>query len=106
MEHNSAGCIFKNMKTDMTDKQLEERHIHLDKVTKDRKIPAGYLIERLDLKSFKVGGAQVSEKHANFIINTGKAKAEDVVILMSIIEQKVRNKFGVQLEKEVDLVCF
>lgn len=69
-------------------------------------IPAGFFIDQTGLKGCKIGGAQVSTKHTNFIINTGNAKAEEVIILASIIKQKVRNKFGVQLHEEVEYVGF
>lgn len=77
-----------------------------DKIKRDQSLPAGYLIEKVGLKGKKIGGAQISPKHANFIVNTGQAKAEDVVTLASIIKQKVRNKFGVQLREEVEYVGF
>ena len=48
----------------------------------------------------------ISEKHGNFIVNTGNGKAEDVVILISLIKQKVRNRFGVQLHEEIEYVGF
>lgn len=70
------------------------------------KIPAPWLIEEVGLKGKKIGGAMVSDKHANFIVNTGKATAEDVVMLAAIIKTKVRNKFGIQLQKEVQMVGF
>ncbi|MDD5652213.1 MAG: hypothetical protein PHX98_02320 [Candidatus Moranbacteria bacterium] len=53
-----------------------------------------------------MGGAKVSEKHSNFIINTGNATAEDVIILSSLIKAKVRDRFGIQLEEEVKLIGF
>ena len=70
------------------------------------KIPAGYLIDQLDLRGKKIGGAMVSEEHANFIVNTGNATAENVIMLAAIIKTKVRNKFGIQLQEEVQMVGF
>lgn len=66
--------------------------------------PSAHLIERCGLKGTKVGGAKVSEKHAGFIVNTGKAKAEDVLKLIKIIKQKVKRKFGVVLEEEIQII--
>ena len=66
--------------------------------------PAAFLIDQCGLKGFRVGRAQVSEKHANFIINTGGARAEDVLKLMEIIRKKVYNRFRVKLEPEVEIV--
>jgi len=85
IEEYSAGCIFKNIRT---------------KLNK----PAAQLIEEADLKGKQIGGAMVSKKHANFIINTGKAKAEDVVILIGLIKAKIRNKFGIQLQEEIEYI--
>jgi len=76
------------------------------KVSQSGVLPAAYLIEETGLKGRSIGGAQVSEKHANFIINTGQAKTEDIIILSSIIKQKVRTKFGIQLHEEVEYVGF
>jgi UDP-N-acetylmuramate dehydrogenase len=69
-------------------------------------IPAGKLIEEAGLKGFQVGGAQVSEKHANFIVNTGAATAADIVSLMKHIRQRVLKKSGIVLEPEVELLGF
>jgi UDP-N-acetylmuramate dehydrogenase len=69
-------------------------------------IPTGFVIEECGLKGKKMGGAMVSEKHANFIVNTGGATAQDVIMLSSFIKQQVRDKFGVELAEEVRLVGF
>jgi UDP-N-acetylmuramate dehydrogenase len=53
------------------------------------------------LKGFKVGGAKVSEIHANFIINEGTATAHDVVALMREIQKKVWNEYQIKLEPEI-----
>ena len=62
---------------------------------------AGKLIMDSGLRGYRVGGAQVSEKHCGFVINTGNATAEDVKTLMEDVAQKVQEKFGVVLEPEV-----
>ncbi|MFH1398141.1 MAG: UDP-N-acetylmuramate dehydrogenase [Candidatus Omnitrophota bacterium] len=77
----SAGCIFKNPIADS----------------------AGRLIDACGLKGKKSGGAQVSLKHANFIINTGKAKAKDVERLMEMIKKQVKKKFNINLEPEIKI---
>lgn len=82
-----AGCVFRNP-TDQTD------------------MAAAALIDELGLKGKQIGGAQVSEIHANFIINTGDATADDVVQLISYIKQQVRDKKGVQLMEEVEYIGF
>jgi UDP-N-acetylmuramate dehydrogenase len=65
---------------------------------------AGRLIEEAGLKGFSIGGAKISEKHANFIINTGEASATDIFNLMHIIQQEVQKRFGIQLEPEVHIL--
>jgi UDP-N-acetylmuramate dehydrogenase len=62
---------------------------------------AGRLIEASGLKAYAIGGAQVSEKHANFIVNKGQAKAEDVKNLIEYIQKTVSEKFKIKLTNEV-----
>ncbi|MFY9402459.1 MAG: UDP-N-acetylmuramate dehydrogenase [Candidatus Omnitrophota bacterium] len=78
----SAGSIFKNPKGDY----------------------AARLIERCGLKGKESGGAIVSRKHANFILNKGNAKADDVLRLIKLIRAKVRKKFGVDLKPEIHIL--
>jgi UDP-N-acetylmuramate dehydrogenase len=65
---------------------------------------AGQLIEAAGLKGFSMGGAQVSPMHANYFVNTGAAKAADVRKLISHVQQRVEERFGVRLEPEVKLI--
>jgi UDP-N-acetylmuramate dehydrogenase len=65
---------------------------------------AGRLIEACGLKGLSFGGAKVSEKHANFIINEGKAASADIRSLIVLVRQKVKEQFGVDLELEIKLV--
>ncbi len=62
------------------------------------------LIDEAGLKGYSIGGAQVSEKHAGFIINTGSATAEDVKALLKHIRKNVWEKFGVDIEPEIRIV--
>jgi len=62
------------------------------------------LIEKCGLKGKRIGDAQISEKHANFIVNLGNAKAKDVLSLMKLAKEKVKNKFGIVLEEEIELL--
>lgn len=65
---------------------------------------AGRLIEAVGLKGKRVGMAQISERHANFIVNLGGARAEDVRLLMEIASREVKKKFGFELDPEVRLI--
>ncbi len=65
---------------------------------------AGYLIDSADMRGASVGGAQISEKHANFFINTGEATAEDIRELVAQAWNAVRDEFKVEMELEVEMV--
>ena len=78
----NAGSVFKNPESDH----------------------AARLIEQSGLKGAKIGGAQVSEKHANFILNTGDATADDIEQLMAFIKLEVKQQFDVNLQTEVRVV--
>jgi len=65
---------------------------------------AGAYIEQAGLKGFAVGGAQVSEKHAGFVVNRGGATCCDVLRLMELVQEKILRDFGVQLEPEVRII--
>ena len=80
----SAGCIFVNPKP----------------------FAAGELIDKCGLKGKRIGDAQISPKHANFIVNLGKARAAEVIKLIKLIKEKVKEKFGVELEEEISLLGF
>lgn len=79
MSHQSAGCIFKN-----------PRGMH-----------AGMLIEQAGLKGTQVGGAEVSQQHANFIIANESATSKDVLDLIEIVRARVSERLGVELEQEI-----
>ncbi|KAK9091313.1 hypothetical protein Sjap_024490 [Stephania japonica] len=62
---------------------------------------AGELIEKAGMKGFRVGGAKVSDKHANFFINSGSSTSRDMLELIHIVKEKVNQKFGIQLVEEI-----
>lgn len=64
-------------------------------------VAPGYYIEQADLKGFRIGGAEVSTIHANFIVNTGNASAKDIADLCQLMAQKVQEKFGISLQREI-----
>ncbi len=67
---------------------------------------AGKLIEDSGLKGYKIGGAMISSKHSNFIINTGKARAQDIYDLIVFTQKKVYEKFKIKLKPEIKLIGF
>ncbi len=66
--------------------------------------PAGKLIEETGLKGLRIGDAQVSEQHANFIVNRGKARAQDILALVAKVREKVFQEKGIWLEMEIQVV--
>ncbi|MDC4224895.1 MAG: hypothetical protein MPW15_11870 [Candidatus Manganitrophus sp.] len=65
---------------------------------------AGRLVESVGLKGFRIGDAQISERHGNFIINLGKAKAADVLTLIVEMQTRVKGRHGIDLELEAKIV--
>ncbi|WP_242213783.1 UDP-N-acetylmuramate dehydrogenase [Bacillus cereus group sp. BfR-BA-01383] len=65
---------------------------------------AGHLIEKAGLRGYRIGGAQISEMHGNFIINTGGASAQDVLSLIALIKHTIKDKFGVDMHTEVEII--
>lgn len=82
LEYPSCGSVFKRPKGDY----------------------AGRLIEECGLKGYRIGGAMVSEKHANFIVNLGDAKAKDILDLIEFVQNEVYKKFNILLEPEVKII--
>lgn len=95
----SAGCSFKNILYTDELKKFEAWAVK-------GKLPAAKFIEEAGLKGQKIGGAMVSDKHANFILNFDSATADDVIQLISLVKTKVRDEFNVQLEEEVQYLGF
>lgn len=107
-DNPSAGCMFKNFdfKDESDIYKLKERLEVPAPFLAVKRIPAGWLIEQAELKGMKVGGAQVSDKHGNFLVNLGDATASDVLQLISLIKMRIRDGYGIQLEEEVQLLGF
>jgi len=78
----SAGCVFKNP---------------------PQAPAAGKLIDLCGLKGRRIGKAMISDRHANFIVNCGGAKALDVLGLMRLIKRNVKNKFNIDLQPEIKI---
>ena len=78
----------------------------LDKGSADtpQQIAPGYYIEQTGLKGYRIGGAEVSTLHANFIVNAGGATAADIKQLSEYVQQKVAEKFGIELKREIILL--
>ena len=85
LNYRSAGSVFKNPSS---------------------KHSAGMLIDQSGLKGFSVGDAKISNKHANFFVNTGDAKADDMISLIKQAKDAVKDQFNIQLDLEVRLLGF
>lgn len=84
LEYPNAGSVFKNPTNDY----------------------AGRLIESVGLKGFNIGGAFISDKHANFIINKNNATKKDIVDLINLIQDKVEKNYNIKLELEQEIIKF
>jgi len=82
----SAGCFFKNVE---------------DETQPNGKLPAGRLLDEVGAKELRVGGAEVFGEHANIIINAGSASSKDIRRLADILKERVKKRFGIELQEEV-----
>ncbi len=103
LKYPSAGCLFKNYELGPDDLELRQRFAS---VLKDNRIPAWALIAEAGCAGMRIGDIQVSDQHANFFLNLGRGRSDDVIILASLVKQKVRDLFGVQLHEEVQFLGF
>lgn len=105
----TVGCAFKNVlwsRRDIDKEHLLSRFPKFGAFEANPGLPTGFLVEEAGLKGVKIGGAMISPRHANFIINTGNARAEDIVMLIGLIKERIHRKFGIQLEEEIQYVGF
>lgn len=100
-----AGSFFMNPIV-TSEKLRKEFEKDTGVAPKDDKLPAGWLIDHVGLRGKKIGGAMVSDKHPNYLVNTGNATAEDVITLASLVKTRVRDELRVQLKEEVQFVGF
>ncbi|MDD2766527.1 MAG: UDP-N-acetylmuramate dehydrogenase [Candidatus Moranbacteria bacterium] len=98
-----AGSFFMNPLIRDTH-LLQEFEKDTGSPSKDGKLPAGWLIDHAGLRGKKIGGAMVSKQHPNYLVNTGSATAEDVLMLASLIKTRVRDELGVRLKEEVQFI--
>ena len=101
MEYPNVGSIFKNVDVSKISGKLRPIFQHVIKTDPFPVIPTAYLIANAGLKGVSHGGAMISPKHPNFIVNVLNAKAEDVETLAQLVKATVKDKFGIVLEEEV-----
>lgn len=99
---------IREMMADFKNRRVEKQPLEYPSAGSTFKRPEGYfagkLIQDADLRGYQVGGAQVSEKHCGFVINTGDATAKDVLQLIEDVKKIVFDKFQVELEPEVKMI--
>ena len=84
LDVSSAGCVFKN--------------------PENFQLTCGQMIDMLGMKGERRGGAEISKKHANFIVNRKGASAKDVLELVELVKNKVKDNYNVSLELEIKLL--
>ena len=87
----TCGSTFKNIKTIKANRDIKV-------------IQVWKLLDEVGLRGYKVGGAMFSEKHCNFILNTGNATANDIINLIELAKKRVKDRFGVDIKEEVKIV--
>jgi UDP-N-acetylmuramate dehydrogenase len=101
----SADIVKKNIELALSNRRNQPKGYSSGSIFMNPEgISAGYLIDQGGLKGFRVGGAVVSDRHANFIMNQGSATTSDIKALIKIIKERVKELFGIELQEEVAII--
>lgn len=103
LEYPNAGSIFKNISFEKAPPEVQNLALSENKVKNDpfKIIPTAFLIAKAALAGKRIGNAQISEKHPNFIINLGHAKFKDIFNLIEIVQKTLEDKFQISPELEI-----
>ena len=101
LEFPNIGSIFKNIPFESLPSKLKEEFGQYVKDDPFPVVPTAKIIALSGIKGKKVGGAMVSDKHTNFIVNVNNATSDDIRRLIAIVKQVVKDKFGIDLEEEI-----
>ncbi|MHB8411550.1 MAG: UDP-N-acetylmuramate dehydrogenase [Candidatus Acidiferrales bacterium] len=104
MEYPNIGSTFKNVDLKFVPEEMRDAVAKVVKVDPFPVVPTAYLISEAGLRGTQHGGAQVSQKHPNFIVNLGGATAADVKFLIAVVKQRVFERYRIALEEEIQLV--
>lgn len=106
LAHRSAGCVFKNIELAGSREggELARTHTDFAAFREARFLPAGLLVDKAGLKGAREGGAMISDKHGNFIVAEARATADDIIRLITLAKDAVREKFGVELHEEIRIM--
>lgn len=100
------GSFFKNIV--IKDLGLALQQKFLSKIPKEKiihgKVPTGYLLEMVGAKGMKCGNIRIAKHHGNLIYNSGRGKTSEIVKLAKLLKQRVRKKFGIDLEEEIQYI--
>lgn len=98
----TAGSFFMNPSAPRNICKMFEKEKGV--ASREGRVPAGWLIEKADMKGVSIGGAQMSKQHSNYVINTGNATAHDVRLLTGQVKKAVKKKFNIDLKEEVRII--
>jgi UDP-N-acetylmuramate dehydrogenase len=101
MEYPNIGSIFKNVDLKIITKKKQEDFLHVVKSDPFPVVPTAYLITEAGLKGVSFGGAMISPKHPNFIVNSLNASSDDVKHLIKLVKSTIKKKFDIELEEEI-----
>lgn len=106
LDYPSAGSVFKNIDEKKEVSVCLKINPRMNEFLKkwQGKISTAYLIEDCNLKGVRIGGARISEKHANFIVNENNATSDDIKKLIKTVIEKVREKYGITLKPEIMII--
>ncbi len=104
LEYPNSGSVFKNVNVKRVPKKVLAAMKHVIKPDPFPVIPTAYLISEAGLKGVQKGGAMISPKHPNFIVNINRAKAKDVLTLIHLVKSTLKRKFRITVEEEVQIV--
>lgn len=104
LDHPNIGSTFKNIPVGSVPADVLQEFDHSIKQDPFPVLPVAKLIASTDLVGKQIGGAQISTKHPNFIVNLGNAKASDVLSLIDLVKKEIKEKYRVDLEEEIMIV--
>lgn len=107
LDYPSCGSVFQNIREKEKVATILSKWSDIENLVRDKwhgKVAMGYIINRLGFSGMQVGGAEVSEKHANYILNKNHAKFSDVITIIEKIKEKFYQEFNFYPELEVEVV--
>ena len=106
LEYPTCGSVFKNCPLNKVPLEIREKFKDKIKLDPFPILPVAVLIDHAGLKGLTIGGAKISEKHPNFIVNFNKAKAKDVLAIIKKVKETIKKKFKIKLEEEIEIIDF